>query len=480
MPTTTGPRRILLNGQWVEGGAVMTIVSPWTGEPAGEVFETTPDQARQAGDAARAAMPAMRAMTGAQRSDALRKIAAGILQRSEELAAVMRDEVAKPMGLCRAEVQRAAKIFLLGAEETLRLPGECVYPDQEPQGAGMVGRVQSFPVGPVLGITPFNFPLNLAAHKVSPALAAACPIVIKPPPQGPSAALMLGEIVLESGFPPSGLQVLPGGLATGQALCLSDAFAVVSFTGSAKAGWAIKRNALPRQKVFLELGGNAAVIVDESADLELAAKAISLGAYAYAGQVCISTQRILIHESKIKVFTQQLAERINSDVGVATQPGDEKALVGPVIDRNAADRIEKWTKSAQARGAGAIVKGERMGERLIRPSLWEKVPEDEPLWSEEVFGPIAAVQGASDFRAAIAKANASRYGLQASVFTNSLKNAELAFRELECGAVLINIPTAFRIDAVPYGGVKESGLGREGVREMVREFCEPKLMIVRP
>jgi acyl-CoA reductase-like NAD-dependent aldehyde dehydrogenase len=459
---------------------VATITSPWDGQPIREVYEASAEQAHAAALAARQAMPAMRALTGAQRSEALRKISAALLQRSEELAVLIRDEVGKPMALARAEVQRAAKTFLLGAEESLRLPGECIYPDQEPHGAGMVGRVQSFPAGPVLGITPFNFPLNLVAHKVSPALAAGCPIVIKPPPQGPSAALVLGEIVLASGFPPAALQVLPGGAAVGQALCADDAFAVVSFTGSAKAGWAIKRNALPRQKVLLELGGNAAVIVDESADLELAAKAISVGAYAYAGQVCISTQRVLVHQNKIKVFTERLAEKISSDVGVSASPSEEKALVGPLIDRAAADRIENWSNAAQSRGGGMIVVGKRLSDRLISPSLWENVPTDESLWSEEVFGPVAAVQGAGDIHEAIARANASRYGLQASVFTNSLHNAELAYRELECGAVLVNISTAFRIDAAPYGGVKDSGFGREGVRDTIREFCEPKLLVVKP
>ena len=473
-------RRILLNGTWVAGPTVAKIISPWNGALVGEVYEASDEQAHAAASASRAAMPAMRAMTGAQRSDALRKITAGILQRSEEIAALIRDEVGKPMALARAEVQRAAKTFLLGAEETLRLPGECVYPDQEVQGTGMVGRVQSFPAGPILGITPFNFPINLVAHKVAPALAAGCPIVIKPPPQGPSAAIMLGEIVLQSGFPPAALQVLPGGMSVGQALCADDAFAIVSFTGSAKAGWVIKRNALPRQKVFLELGGNAAVIVDESADLDLAARAVSVGAYAYAGQICISTQRLLVHQSRIESFSARLAERIAADVGVSESSGDEKALVGPLIDRAAADRIEAWSKAAQARGAGMIVTGKRVTERLITPSLWENVPSDEPLWSEEVFGPVAAVQSAGDMREAIAKVNASRYGLQASVFTNSLHNAELAYRELECGAVLINISTAFRIDAAPYGGIKDSGFGREGVRETIREFCEPKLLVVKP
>jgi glyceraldehyde-3-phosphate dehydrogenase (NADP+) len=477
---TSGPRRILLDGQWVESPSVMKVHSPWNGECVSEVYEASVEQAKLAAEAARKVMPLMRALTGAQRSEALRKISAGIAQRAEDFAALICLEVGKPLNLCRAEVQRAVKVFMLGAEEALRMPGECVYPDQEPQGAGMVGRIQYFPTGPVLGIAPFNFPLNLVSHKVAPALAAGCPIVIKPPPQGPGAALLLGQVALESGLPPAAVQVLPGGLPVGQALCSSDAFAVVSFTGSAKAGWSIKKNALARQRVLLELGGNAAVVVDDSADLDVAAKAIATAGYAYAGQICISTQRVFVHQDVETVFLDKLAKQIETTVGITASPADEKALVGPLIDKGAADRVEKWTQTAVSRGAGVIVKGERKNERLITPWLVKHVPADEPLWCEEVFGPVVAVETAADFREALIGVNASKYGLQASVFTSSLRNAEWAYRELECGAVLINVPTAFRIDASLYGGVKDSGYGREGVREVIREYSEPRLFIAKP
>ena len=473
-------RKMLLDGKWVESSQLLKIVSPWTGTVVTEVFGATADQARSAGEAARKVSPAMRALTGAQRSDALRAVAAKLGQRLEEIAGVIRHEVGKPMWLCRVEVQRAVKTFTLAAEETLRMPGEIVYPDQEAHGAGLVGRIQYFPLGPVLGITPFNFPLNLVAHKVAPALAAGCPIVIKPPPQGPSAALILGEIVHESGFPHGALQVLPGGLEAGQALCASDAFAAVSFTGSARAGWSIKKNALARQKVLLELGGNAAVIVDESADLDAAAKAVATAGYVYAGQICISTQRVFVHRNVAEFFERKLAEKILTEVSVSENPSDEKTIVGPLIDKAAADRIETWLNSALARGAKPLVKGVRRGERLITPWLLENVPADEPVSCEEVFGPVVVMQKIANFQDGIAAANASRYGLQTSVFTQSLHHSELAYREIESGAVLVNIPTAFRIDASLYGGVKDSGFGREGVKEVVREFSEPKLLVVKP
>ncbi|HYF49135.1 MAG TPA: aldehyde dehydrogenase family protein [Planctomycetota bacterium] len=456
------------------------VISPWTGQSVADVHEATAEQARAAGEAARKVMPAMRAMTGALRAEALRKIASGIVEHAEEFAAVIRDEVAKPLNIARVEVQRAVRTFQIASEEATRLPGEVVYPDGEPQGAGMVGRVQAFPLGPILGITPFNFPLNLVAHKVAPALAAGCPIVIKPPPQGPGAALLLGRIVLNSGLPPAALQVLPGGLEAGQALCASDAFAAVSFTGSGKAGWTIKKNALPRQKVLLELGGNAAVIVDESADLDAAAKNVAMAGYIYSGQVCISTQRVIVHKTVAQTFERKLAEKILLEVPVSANAADEKALVGPLIDKNAADRIDTWASAALKRGARALIKGERKSERLITPWLVENVPADEPLACEEAFGPVVTFQTVADITEAVAAVNQSRYGLQASIFTNSLKNAEYAYRELEVGCVLVNAPTAFRLDSQLYGGVKDSGFGREGVKEVIRVFTEPKLLVVKP
>jgi len=471
---------ILLDGQWVESSKRGQVISPWNSQPVADVYEATAEQAHSAGEAARKVMPAMRALTAAQRAEALRKIVAGIVEHAEEFAAIIRDEVGKPLNLARVEVQRAARTFQIASEEALRLPGEIVYPDTEPQGAGMVGRVQSFPLGPILGITPFNFPLNLVAHKVAPALAAGCPIVIKPPPQGPGAALLLGRIVLESGLPPAALQVLPGGLDAGQALCASDAFLAVSFTGSGKAGWTIKKNALPRQKVLLELGGNAPVIIDESADLEAAAKNVAMAGYIYSGQVCISTQRVIVLKNAAQTFERKLAEKILLDVSISASPADEKAVVGPLIDKNAADRIEQWTSAALKRGARALVRGERKSERLITPWLMENVPADEPLACEEAFGPVLTYTVANDFAEAVAIANQSKYGLQASVFSNALKNVEFAYRELEVGCVLVNAPTAFRLDSQLYGGVKDSGFGREGVKEVVRVFTEPKLLVVKP
>lgn len=472
-------RPFLLDGAW-HSGASAVIRSPWTGGTVAEICIADPQQARIAAQASARVAPAVRAMTKRERAAALAKISEGLRGRQEEIAAVIRDEVGKPLALARSEVGRAVNVFAIAAEEAERDTTEVVRTDREPHGIGMNGRVERFPIGAILGIGPFNFPLNLLAHKIAPALAAGCPIVVKPPPQGPSAALMLGEIFLDSGFPPAALQVLPGGLETGQALTACPEFAVISFTGSAKAGWSIKRNALPRQKVLLELGGNAAVIVDESADIEAAAKSVALAAYNYAGQICISTQRVIPVAPIAAEFTESLVRAIRTGIRTGVDPADADCQVGPLIDIGAADRIDAWVKSAMARGAEALVRGERRSERVISPWLLRGVPRDEPLMAEEAFGPVAVIDSAADIGDAIRKVNDSRYGLQSSVFTRSLANAERCYREIEAGAVLVNTPTTFRLDSVVYGGIKDSGFGREGVAEVIREFTEPKLLVMKP
>jgi len=475
----------LINGAWIQSGETELIQSPWPATyaanmPATTVCVASPQHAHDAAWAASAVMPAMRSMSRFERSEALRRISQEIDAANAAFSAVICREAGKPLALAQQEVIRASRTFLMAAEEALRTPGEIVYPDREAHGAGKVGRVGYFPLGPVLGITPFNFPLNLVAHKVAPALAAGCSIVIKPPPQAPTAALMLGRIVLRSGFPLSALQIVTGAVAVGQALCACDEFAAVSFTGSAKAGWTIKRNALPRQKVVLELGGNAALIVDASADLNAAATAAASGAYMYAGQICISTQRIFVDRLVADDFERRLAEKIFRDVLVSDNPNDAKTWVCPLIDKTSADRIEGWITSAEKAGAQVLIRGQRRSDNFITPWLLEAVPDILPLASEEVFGPVAILEAVANFDAAIARANASKYGLQTSVFTASLAHAERAYRELECGAVLVNEPTTFRLDSQLYGGVKESGFGREGVAETVREFSQPKLLIVNP
>lgn len=459
---------------------MQAIHSPWPNVNCESVFEAQPEHAQQAAQHTVEAFKALRAIPRFKRAEALRSISNAIGQRAEQFAALIRDECGKPMGLARIEAQRAVKVFAIAAEEALRPPGEFIYADRETQGVGATARVEVSPIGPILGITPFNFPLNLVAHKVAPALAAGCSIVVKPPPQAPGAALLLGQVVLESSLHPAALQVLPGGVELGKALCACTQFAAVSFTGSARAGWDIKRNAHPRQKVLLELGGNAPAIVDEFADLDAASSAIATAGYVYSGQVCISTQRVLVHRSVADAFERKLAATILRDVLVCDNPAGEKALVGPLIDVKSTDRIANWIDSALDAGASALIRGERRSPNFITPWLLEAVPPEQPLSCEEAFGPVVVLDVVADFDEALRRANASEYGLQASVFTQSLRNAERACRELEYGAVLVNLPTSFRLDSAPYGGIKGSGFGREGLSEVIRAFSEQKLCVIKP
>lgn len=469
----------LLAGRRVSGVRRLEIISPWTGEACAEVEEISPAQAEEAAAAAAASAPAMRALNARQRADAARFVSGELARRAELFARLICEDVGKPLGLARGEVARAVGVFRLAAEEALRPEGGAVFPDREPPGEGCVGRLRRFPRGPVLAVGPFNFPLNLLVHKIAPAVAAGCPVVVKPPPQGPRAALLLGEILLRAGLPENAVQILPADLDAAAVLTASPHFAVLSFTGSAAVGWKLKHNAPARQRVLLELGGNAALVVDESADLDAAARAAALGAYLYAGQVCISTQRLFVHRAVAERFLPLLEEKIAALVRVGDDPRDEKIICGPLINEAAADRVSTWTAAAKKRGARALVEGERRSPRLRTPGLYTDVPDDEPLWCEEVFGPAAAVEIVPDFATALRRVNKSRYGLQAAVYTALAAHAEAAYRELEVGALLINAPTYTRIDALPYGGVKDSGFGREGPREAIRAYSEPRLLLAK-
>jgi glyceraldehyde-3-phosphate dehydrogenase (NADP+) len=471
--------RPLLAGKWESGIRGKRIVSPWTGAACAEYEEASAEQAARAAEIAAEIQPTLRSLTTDRRADALRRIADGIEREKELFARLICEDVGKPLGLARAETMRAVGVFRLAAEEAARLTGESVDAACRSADAGCSGRVFFAPAGPVLAIGPFNFPLNLLAHKIAPALAAGCAVVVKPPPQGPRAVFLLGKLILESGIPEAAVQVLPTDLEAAGVLTASPLFAALSFTGSAKVGWALKRNAPVRQRVLLELGGNAALIVDESADLSAAAKAAAVGAYTFAGQICISTQRIYVQRNVAERFLEQLVRIIAAEVPVGDDPHDEKILCGPLIDAAAAARIESWMHAAEKRGATALIPWERRSPRLLTPSLWRNVPTDEPLYCEEVFGPTAAVELVPDFATALQKADDSQYGLQTAVFTRDFKHVEQAQRELECGAVLINLPTLTRVDALPYGGVKDSGWGREGVREALRAYSEQKLVLVK-
>jgi acyl-CoA reductase-like NAD-dependent aldehyde dehydrogenase len=392
------------------------------------------------------------------------------------LARLMSADAGKPVSLAAAEVDRAITVFRLAAEEARRFGATAAPADAEPRGEGMTARVERFPIGVVAAISPFNFPLNLVAHKVAPAIAAGNAVVLKPPPQAPLAAFRLAELLTRAGLPAGALQVLHLPVPLAERLATHPAVAMVSFTGSAKVGWHLKSIA-GRKRVLLELGGNAAVLVhQDAADLPRVAERIAWGAFAYAGQVCIKVQRLLVHAPIARRFTRLVVEAARR-----LQTGDPRrpeTVVGPMIDAAALDRVQAWVREAEAGGARVLLRGQRRGS-VLRPTVLTDVTPRMRVESEEVFGPVTTLTPYRDWNAALARVNRSVYGLQAGVFTADLRRALGAFAALDVGGVIVNDFPTLRVDHYPYGGVKDSGFGREGVRYAMEEMSEPRMLILK-
>ncbi len=370
-------------------------------------------------------------------------------------------------------MNRAVETFTLAAAELTHPDGERVPIDLDAASEGFECYVRRFPAGVVVGITPFNFPLNLGAHKLAPALAVGAPFIWKPPPQAPSAALKLAELLRGLGADSAALSVLPCGPALSERLATDPRVRVVSFTGSAKVGWHLQGRV--RGRTVLELGGNAAAVVCEDADLDFAAKRCAVGAFAYAGQTCISVQRIYVLQSVFAPFVEKLVAEARATP--AGDPLDPRTIVGPVIDERAALRIESWIEEAKGQGARVLFGGERQGT-LLQPTVVTGVAADAKLARDEVFGPVVLVEPVASFDEGLERVNDSPFGLQAAVFTNDLRRVRRAFAELEVGGVVVNEMPTFRSDSYPYGGVKESGLGREGVRAAMRDLTEERVLVL--
>jgi acyl-CoA reductase-like NAD-dependent aldehyde dehydrogenase len=387
-------------------------------------------------------------------------------------------EAGKPIADATREVGRAIDTFRIAAEEAKRIGGS-VLPLDWPHAAANVsggkrtGIGRRFPFGPIVGITPFNFPLNLVAHKVAPAIASGNPIIIKPAPQTPLTALRLGHILVEAGWPAGAISVLPCANEVAAKLVADERPRMLSFTGSAAVGWQLKAQA-GRKRVTLELGGNAAILVHEDADLDLAALRIVSGGFSYAGQSCISVQRVFVHKTRWQTLAQKITAAV--ETLVTGDPLDEETQVGPMISEAAATRAEAWIKEALDAGAHLLTGGGREGA-MLQPTLIAKAPVGSKLYGEEVFAPVVTISPYESFEDGIAMVNASRYGLQAAVFTRDFARIMQAWRELEVGAVLVNESTSWRADQMPYGGVKDSGIGREGVRSAIEEMTEERLLI---
>jgi acyl-CoA reductase-like NAD-dependent aldehyde dehydrogenase len=462
-----------INNTWVETKEKLDVLSPWSGETVGEVSLAAEKEWEAALAAAQDAAVVLKGFSSLERREMLAALAAGVKARQKELAQIIVAESGKPITYARGEMGRGVLTLSLAAEEAARIGGDVIPLDLTAVTRGRWGLTRRFPLGPVLGISPFNFPFNLVAHKVGPALAAGNPIIVKPASATPLTALKLAEIYEQAGLPPGGLQVLPSSSQVAEKYVADDRFKALSFTGSAAVGWHLKAIA-GRKKVILELGGNAACIVDADADLELAATRAATGAFYQAGQVCIAVKRLLVHQDIYEqfkgIFLKVLKEKV-----VAGDPSLMETVVGPIIDQEAAAKVRQRLKSALDGGARLVTGGPGEGNRMP-PTVLENVSREMAVWREEVFGPVVVLAPFNDFSQALEMANDTAYGLQAGVFTRNLAHAWQAFETLEVGGVIINDSPAFRVDNMPYGGVKHSGFGREGLRYAIEELTELRLL----
>jgi acyl-CoA reductase-like NAD-dependent aldehyde dehydrogenase len=466
---------LLCGKEWIEGES-FEVRSPWDQGLVGRVTVATRADARQAVNHAVASLRRTRALPRWKRREILEDIAAALIDQHERFAQLIVAEAGKPLRLARTEVDRAVLTFKTAAEESVRLGGESIPLDLTEGNENRWGVVQRFPVGPVLAITPFNFPLNLVAHKVAPALAAGCPLILKPAPQAPFTALALGEIILKAGWPEEALAVLT--LSNADTAWLAekeDRIKLVSFTGSAKVGWDLKARS-GRKRVLLELGGNAALIIHgDWPDLDEAAVRTAHAAFGFAGQSCISVQRVFIERRIFQSFLWKLVEIAGKLV--SGNPADEATEVGPLIRLSDAERVESWIKEAVGGGAKLVSGGERKGS-FIAPAILTATQPGMKIRDEEVFGPVVLVEPYEDFEQALADVNHSRYGLQAGLLTRDAGRILTAYRELEVGALIVGDTPSWRLDPIPYGGVKDSGLGREGVRSAIQEMTEPRMLVL--
>jgi len=466
--------RLWIDGAWVQGEHQSEVRSPWDGRLITRVAQASAAQAEQALAVASGARERLQRQSTGKRREVLEGIVAGLRARAEEMAQTICHEGGKPIVSARAEVRRAVEVFRLAAAELTRFGGSVVPVDMDSGTEGVECEVRRFPAGVVVGIVPFNFPLNLGAHKVAPALAVGAPIIVKPPPQDPTPQLLLAEIAQKAGADPAAFQVLTCDNAVAERLATDARVRILSFTGSATVGWSLKQKAPGR--VLLELGGNAAALIAADADLDWAAERCVAAGFGYAGQVCIKVQRVYVEKQAHGAFLEKLLARTKA---VATgDPADERTVCGPVIDDRSAARITAWVDEAVAGGA-KVLTGHRREGRLLQPTVLANVPEESKAAREEIFGPVVAVWPVADWEAGLAAVNSGQYGLQAGVFTRDLRRVRQAFHGLEVGGVIVNDAPSLRSDNMPYGGVKRSGLGREGVRYAMEELTEERVLVTR-
>jgi acyl-CoA reductase-like NAD-dependent aldehyde dehydrogenase len=456
-------------------GDVLDVINPFDNSHVGRTWLAGDAEFDRAANAAGAAAAVMRRLPAFERAAILMRASNAILARKDHIAQTLAGEAGKPIKDARIETERAAMTFQVAAEEARRLAGELVPMDLAPHGVDRFAVMKRVPVGPVAAISPFNFPLNLTAHKIAPAIAAGNPIVLKPATKTPLSAITLADIVVTAGLPPEAISVLPMARKTGDRLVTDERFKLLTFTGSSAVGWDMKARA-GKKRVILELGGNAGVIVDDSADIELAAARVAAGGFSFAGQSCISVQRVYVHADVFEDFATRLVKRVSAlKVG---DPMDPSTDLGPMIDEGEAERVDAWVREAVASGARVLTGGQRLGGPLYAPTVLSDVPRDARVCAQEVFAPVVGLFKVATFDDALAEVNHSTYGLQAGVFTADLEHTMRAFDTLEVGGVIVNDVPTWRIDHMPYGGVKDSGLGREGPKYTIEEMTEPRLLVI--
>ncbi len=464
-----------LAGEAIYANTDLKVTDKYSGEIAYEVPLATPEVLDQAIAAAVEATDAMRKMTVYERQAVLEHCIKRFTERQDELAEALCIEAGKPINDAKGEVGRLIDTFKIAAEETPRMLGETLPLDISPRAKGYRGMTQRVPIGPCAFISPFNFPLNLAAHKVAPAIAAGCPFVLKPASMTPIGALVIGEILAETNLPKGAFSILPCRRDSADLLTEDDRLKLLSFTGSPDVGWKLKARA-GKKPVILELGGNAACVVDNDWDLDDAVARVIIGAFYQSGQSCIGVQRLFVHSDVYEAFKEKLL--VKTKALKSGDPKDPETFIGPMISEGEATRLHSWITDAQERGATLLCGGERDGN-MLQATLMENVPHDCELSAEEAFGPVAILEPFDDYDAVLKRVNDSRFGLQAGIFTRDIYKAQQAWDELEVGGVVIGDVPSWRVDHMPYGGVKDSGLGREGIRWAMEDMTELRLMVVR-
>ncbi|MCF6158280.1 MAG: aldehyde dehydrogenase family protein [wastewater metagenome] len=467
-----GKYKYLIGNEWRESSDLLEVRNPYNNDVAGITFLASEKDADDAIQSAVKTFEDTRRLPSFKRAEILDNICNGIRKRSEEFARLITLEAGKPILDSRTEVERAVGTFQVALEESKRMLGEYIPLDISERSKNRIGIHRRFPIGPVLGISPFNFPLNLIAHKVAPAFAAGNPIVIKPASKTPLTALLLGEVVAESGWPAGAFSVFPCTPDVAEKMVADERFKMFTFTGSAEVGWRLKQVA-GRKKVTLELGGNAGAVIDSNENLDYIVKRCIVSAFSFSGQICISLQRLFVNKRIYDDFLSNFLEDVKKlRMG---DPMDESTKLGPMIDEKAAQRIESWVNEAVNEGATLVTGGKRKGAFYETTVLTNTTPHMK-VGKNELFAPAVTVTRHDAFEEAVMRLNDSAYGLQASIFTNNIRHVFFAYEHLEVGGVIVNDVPSFRTDNMPYGGVKESGIGREGVRYAIEEMTEPKLL----